>query len=103
MINGVLDWEESLRKRNEKRIKHHQCYYTVGKLKELLKKFDRDDGLVLYQRIEDVYFKKFNWDKSTIIKHSSDFYPEEIYDEYIATWWAWKYDDESNLYLTAHY
>jgi hypothetical protein len=79
-------------------------YMTVGDLKKFIKE-NRipDDALILYQRIEDVYFKKYGWDKSicTVVKPSYDFRGET--DTFVTAWSPVKYKGDDNVYVTAHY
>jgi len=43
-------------------LKKYDDYLTVGKLKELIAKYNLpDDGKILIERVEDVYYEKDNW------------------------------------------
>jgi hypothetical protein len=72
-------------------------YLTIKELKEILKDCD-DNGIIYYQRIEDVYFKKHNWKT----KKMKDSLCKEIDDEYVEVFSGFK-DKKGNIYLTAHY
>lgn len=81
------------------------CYMTVGDLKRFIKKHNlKEDALVLYHRIEDVYFDKHKWGDSSV-KKKSYFFPDEdlMKDEFIVAFSPIKYKEDPNLYLTAHY
>ena len=41
-------------------LSRYEHYLTVGKLREAIKDMP-DDGLVLVQRVEDVYYEKHHW------------------------------------------
>jgi len=78
-------------------------YMTVGDLKKLIKKMP-DDAKVYYQRIEDVYFEKHEWSKSSVFKADPEYGDDPpIYDEYTRVYGSNRYKDDTNLYLTAHY
>jgi hypothetical protein len=94
---------EQIEKRNKKIIDNFRDghYLTVGRLKEAIKDLP-DDGMVMYQRIEDVYFNNHHWNTSVILKEDETFEALETYDQYVIAWCSLNYDNE-NLYLTAHY
>lgn len=97
----MADSEKQLNERNNKIINRFRegHYMTIKQLKSAIQDLP-DDGLVLYQRIEDVYFDNHHWDESSILK-PDPLYPE-AFDQYVITWGSTKYDNE-NLYITAHY
>jgi len=74
---------------------------TIGELREALKDKKKypDDGLVLYQRIEDIYFEEHKW-KS--VKKDDGELPG-MKDEFVHVFTNIKYRRDKNLYLTAHY
>lgn len=106
-------------------------YLTVKELKKALEGLP-DDALVLSQRIEDIYFEKYNWDVvkkenhwtaqykpqgdhyisedvdaliengEPIVEYSAEFF-ESLKDEFIPAWCTGKYEDDPNLYLFLHY
>jgi hypothetical protein len=79
-------------------------YATVGDLKKFIKQHKiPNNALILYQRIEDVYFKKYGWNKSICTVKKPDFELEGTMDTYVTVWAPVKFKDDSNLYLTAHY
>jgi hypothetical protein len=81
--------------------KEYQHYLTIGRLKEFIKKHKiPDNALILHQRIEDVYFEKHGWSKTSIVKPCPE-YPGST-DEYVVVFSFVGYKDK-NLYLTAHY
>ena len=75
-------------------------YLTIKQLKEIIKDLP-DDTLVLYQRIEDLYFAEHGW-KSYL--RDDEWQPDPSYlDEYVVTFSAHIDSLDNNLYLTAHY
>ena len=87
-------------------------YLTIGQLKKYLeenKDFLDDDGIVYYQRIEDIYFKEHNWDVR--VKYdslSADINPLWLTeDEFVPAFCCYGYKEgfqkDRNLYITAHY
>jgi hypothetical protein len=101
---------------------------TVGKLKELLYKYNLPaDGKVLVERISDRYFEQNNW--GVVFKMGESWsnaklfneniengeYDENVtpipdekmklfMDQYHPSWYACKYDDDDkNLYICSHY
>ena len=72
----------------------------MGQLKKEIENLP-NNAKVYYQRIEDIYFTKHNWETKKM--PNSNFAPEEIDDEYIKCWCRVRYKDDKNLYLTAHY
>ena len=88
---------------NSKKLR--KCgYTTVGELKKFLKDNKiPDEALILYQRIEDIYFKKYGWDKSMGTVKKPDFELEGMTDTYVTVWSPVKFKDDENLYLSAHY
>lgn len=78
------------------------CYMTVGDLKKFIKKHNlKDDALILYHRIEDVYFDKYKWGESSVKKKS--WFHDDMKDEFVVSFGCIKHKDDPNLYLTAHY
>ncbi len=74
-------------------------YLRVGDLKKQLDEYP-DDALVVAQRVEDVYYEKYNWE--TIDK------PDPMYtdhfQQYHPVWSICHYKDDKNcLYLDLHY
>jgi hypothetical protein len=89
----------------KKRERVGRGYLTVGELKKFIAEYKiPDDANVYYQRIEDVYFNKYGWDKSvcTVKKPDSDFKQGEK-DTFVAVWSYIKFKDDDSLFLTAHY
>jgi len=103
--------------------------FTIGELKEFIEKHNlSDDTEIVFQRIEDIYFEKYNW--QTINKEGEQYhnalklnkkikdkeqYPElnddwkigdekleSLKDQYIQCSCAVFYD-KNYLYLDAHY
>ena len=72
---------------------------TVGDLKRLIKNFP-DDAKVYYHRIEDVYFKKHGWDKTTIEIINGDV---SFQGEYVWLQGLLFIKKKNILYLSAHY
>ena len=85
-------------------------YLTVGGLKEFLNKHKLPvSAKVVVQRIEDVYYEKYNWgvylkegehtfkdDNGNIVKSSME--------QYHPAWCCVKYNDEDNvLFIDLHY
>ena len=68
---------------------------TVKQLRKILKGMP-SNGHIYYERIEDVYFKKYHWKPAMIRKN--DFNDD---CEYIQAWWITT--DGKNLYVTAHF
>lgn len=73
---------------------------TIKELREVLKDKKKypDDGLILYQRIEDIYFQEHKWKP---VKKCSEFPGTK--DEFVHVFTNLKYERDKNLYLTAHY
>ena len=72
---------------------------TVGQLKRWIKEHKiPDDANVYYQRIEDVYFERHGW--NTIKRPWNG---GETETEYIEAFGCYKFKDDSNLYINAHY
>lgn len=88
---------------------------TIGKLRELLVKYNLpDDGKVLVERVEDYYFEENNW--GVVYKNSKSFTFGEMInglsedekrtflDQFHPAWYASKFkDDDKNLYICLHY
>ena len=74
------------------------CYLTAGQLKKLLENVP-DDARILYERIEDVYFKEHGWN-NVVVEKPNGIYPDEK-DQYIPAFCAFFYN--GNVYVTAHY
>ncbi len=78
-------------------------YLTVGQLREKIKDMP-DDAKVYYRRIEDVYFDKYEWSKSSVFKPCFPYADDrEMDNEYTRAFQALKYKDDPNLYIDAHY
>jgi hypothetical protein len=90
------------KKPNRKKILR-SGYMTVGDLKKFIKeKKIPDNALILYERIEDWYFRN-GWKESicTITKPSLDH--KGCFSTYLTAWCPIKYKDDDNVYISAHY
>lgn len=80
---------------------------TVGWLKKFIEENNiPDESLILVQRVEDVYFEKHGWSKSSVFKDndmSLDTNDDGFKTEYHRIWSPVKYKDDDNLYLDLHY
>ena len=80
--------------------KFYKYALHVGTLLKWIKEHKTpDDALILYQRIEDVYFDKYCW--KVIAKPDHHGYPET--DDFVVVESPIGYKGDNNLYLTAHY
>lgn len=100
-------------------------YMTVGDLKKALENVP-DDCEVRYQRIEDVYFDKYEWPSKKLLWGCHGIHPvfdknghvvkdikgeiktttehdEECYSEYIEVFSAYKHHEDNVFVLNAHY
>ena len=97
-------------------LQHGAHHLTIRDLKKYLEdhKDDLDeDGIVYYQRIDDVYFEENGWDNSVRVKYeynSGDFNPLFAWeDQFVPAFCCYGFhhpDDpqkDRNLYITAHY
>lgn len=79
-------------------------YLKVKDLKEALKNVP-DNCEVRYQRIEDIYFEKYGWDK--IVKKlpfgDEIYYDKDDYSQYIEVFSACKHPDADVFVLNAHF
>ncbi len=77
-------------------------YMTVGDMRRAIQGLD-NDAKVYYQRIEDVYFNKHGWSKSSKFTIDPDYDdPDDIKDEWTQAFDAYKAQD-GDLHITAHY
>lgn len=80
-------------------------HLTIKGLKEALK--DLPDNIpVYYQRIEDVYFEKYGWDKSALSLVWEQFGTEVIYNDYTRAFSCYKHttkDGKEVFVINAHY
>ena len=78
-------------------------YCTVGELKKFIETNKiPDNALILYQRIEDAYFKEHGWSRNSV-KKPHLVYPEMGKDEFVVVFGPIKYNKDPNIYLTAHF
>lgn len=82
-------------------------FLTVKKkLKEAIKDLP-DDMPIYYQRIEDVYFEKYGWNKSDLSLLWEMFGDEAIYNDYIRAFSCYKHSDKKSnkevFVINAHY
>jgi len=72
---------------------------TAGGLLKFIQENNIPDSAgILSQRVHDVYFDKYGWSKSSVVKE--DNLGE---NEYHPIWCPVKYPDDDNLYLDLHY
>jgi len=71
-------------------------YLTAGQLKAALKNIP-DDAIVLYQRIEDMYFENHGWEPIELR------WEEAGISDYIPVFSCYKHPDENVFVLNAHY
>lgn len=87
MIRKILDPAE---------YKHNM---TVGDLRKVIEGLP-DDGKVMVQRVEDMYFEQHNWavyekqQEVGMLTHENQYHP---------AWCAIRYPDEPHLFLDLHY
>ena len=91
-------------------LKYLKACLSIGDLRKLLANPELpDDGLVMIERVEDVYYEKHNW--RVYLKDGE--YTEELRKEgkeieesmtqYHPAWCAFKYPDEKHLFIDLHY
>lgn len=75
-------------------LKYLNAGLTVGMLREFLSKHPElpDDGLVMIERVEDVYYEKHGW---KVYKKGDD--------EYHPAWCSKLYPEDNNLFIDLHY
>lgn len=84
--------------RTELDIKQPRIFsLTVGELKESLKEVP-DSTLVAYQRIEDVYFDKYNW-----TSHELSWGLDSETSEYIIAFSSYWHSKKNVFVINAHY
>ncbi len=76
---------------------YYDYYLTVGGLKKAIKDLP-DETPVYYQRIEDVYFKKYGWSKNSI-KFVGEM---DIEEEYTRAFCVVNMN-QPGFFITAHY
>lgn len=80
---------------------------TVGWLKKFIKENNiPDDAQIFVERVEDVYFEKHGWSKTSVFKDndmSLDTKDDSFKTQYHPIWSPVKYKDDNNLYLDLHY
>jgi len=89
---------------------NRENYLTIADLKKIIKNMDDSDH-VFYQRIEDIYFEPGKgWKENSVFKRdvfvrNDEYNPEDPnhHDQFVEVFSALKYDEEKNLYLSAHY
>ena len=95
-------------------LKYLNAGFTIGKLREFLAKHPElpDDGLVMIERVEDVYYEKHGWkvylkdDEHTQYLRDKDKSPEEVeksMNQYHPAWCSKIYPDDKNLFIDLHY
>jgi hypothetical protein len=94
----------------EELINSYQDFLTVGDLKKFLQKHNlNDNAKVLIQRVEDVYYEKYDW--AVYLKEGENAFKDEHGDivkesleQYHPAWCCTKYNDESDiLFINLHY
>lgn len=74
---------------------------TVGELLKFIEDNNiPNDAKVLYERIENVYFDECDWQGSI---YKQEYENEESYAQFIPAFTTIKFNDDNNLYLTAHF
>ena len=77
-------------------------FLTIKDLKKAIKDLP-DDMPIYYQRVHDVYFKKYGWSDNS--KKLSFQYktPDDEPDEYVKVFSAYKHPDDYVFVLNAHF
>lgn len=101
---------KTLSKEDLKYLNHH---LTIGKLREFLNNSDLpDDGLVMIERVEDVYYEKHGW---KVYLKDGQYTPEfreesadeakvqESMNQYHPAWCVTTYTQDDNLFIDLHY
>lgn len=115
---------------SKKDLKKYVDFLTVGRLKEFLNEHNLpDDAIVVVERVEDVYYEKYDWGvylkkgehyhsakrlkkdiKKGIYPKAKDLKPytkeemKEMMEQYHPVWCCARYkDDKDILFLNLHY
>lgn len=88
----------------------YRGYLNVGDLKAFLNKHNLpDDGLVMAQRVEDCYYKKYGWgvylkEGEHTFKDNKGNIIKESLEQYTPAFCCVKYNDENeHLFIDLHY
>ena len=98
---------------------------TVGWLKKFIEENNiPDDAQIFVERVEDIYYEKHGWSKTSVFKENDIYYDMKQYKEtcynmqevnmtdeelesfktqYHSIWCPVKYKDDNRLYLDLHY
>lgn len=90
--------------------RRYDHFLTVRDLKEFLNRHDLpDDSKVLIQRVEDVYYEKYNWpvylkEGEHTFKDEQGNVVKESLEQYHPAFCCVKYNDEDDLiFINLHY
>lgn len=77
-----------------------EFYMTVGDMRKAIEGLP-DTARVFYERIEDVYFDKWNWEADMYLPTQGVPEQDQVFDEYLRAYAG--YHRDGDLFITAHY